>query len=83
MQVPYVGLLNRSATKHPPVFCADAQWLHNLVRFFLLSREEQDSKEGLPWIRPIRKAVGTHYCENPSKILIRLCTIGYAVCAAR
>ena len=81
VQVPYVGLLNRSATRHPPVFCGEAQWLMDLGRFLDLPREEQEGSD--PRVKSIRKAIGPAYIDRPEKLLLRLCTVGYSVCAAR
>ncbi len=82
MQAPYVGLVQRGAQRHLPVFCAARGWLQQALSAVAGRLADGDSSAS-EWIRELQQAQPGLGPEADENTLASLAGAGFAVNAAR
>lgn len=82
LQAPYVGLVQRGAQRHLPVFCAARAWLQQALAAVAGRLAEGDSSAS-EWIRELQQTQSGVGLDADEDTLANLAGAGCAVNAAR
>ena len=81
-QAPYVGLVQRGAFRHLPVFCAEKRWLQQALRAVNGHIGGDADSSAAAWIRDLQQVLPDAE-DSEGDVLAQFSAKGFAVNAAR